>query len=89
MEHMNCTLVELAHAMLTDSKLLEFLWEPAVAYAMYVQNLSHTKYTPKATPYQQWHGDKPDVSHYYNPPSNFSFLPSSGPPSMQPPVLPP
>jgi hypothetical protein len=49
--------------MLTDSKLLEFLWEPAVAHTMYVQNLSYTKYIPKATPYQLWHGDKPDVSH--------------------------
>jgi hypothetical protein len=62
-ERMNRTLVELARAMLTDSKLLEFLWEPAVAYATYVQNLSYTKYIPKATPYQLWHGHKPDVSH--------------------------
>ena len=62
-ERMNRTLVELARVMLTDSKLPEFLWEPAVAHAAYVRNLSYTKYTPKATPYQQWNGDKPDVTH--------------------------
>src|SRR5437879_369320 len=30
---------------------------------MYVQNLSYTKYIPKVTPYQLWHGHKPDVSY--------------------------
>ena len=62
-ERMNRTLVELARAMLTDSKLPEFLWEPAVAHAAYVRNLSYTKYILKATPYQLWHRHKPDVSH--------------------------
>ena len=37
-ERMNHTLVELACAMLTASKLPEFLWEPAVAHAAYLQN---------------------------------------------------
>ena len=60
---MNRTLVELAHAMITDSKLPEFLWEPAVAHAVYVRNLSYTKHTPNTTPYQLWHNRKPDVSH--------------------------
>jgi hypothetical protein len=64
-KRMNRTLVELVHVMLTDSKLLEFLWEPAITHAAYVQNLSYMKYIPKATPYQLWHGDKPDVSHLH------------------------
>ena len=62
-ERMNRTLVELARAMIIDSKLPEFLWEPAVAHAVYVQNLSYTKHIPNATPYQLWHNRKPDVSH--------------------------
>ena len=64
-ECMNRTLVELVRAMLTDSKLPEFLWEPAVTHATYVRNLSYTKYILKATPYQLWHGHKPDVSHLH------------------------
>ena len=64
-ECMNCTLVELAHAMITDSKLPEFLWELAVAYATYMRNLSYTKYIPNVTPYQLWHNKKLDVSHLH------------------------
>ena len=64
-ERMNHTLVKLARAMITDSKLPEFLWEPAVAHAVYVRNLSYTKHTPNVTPYQLWHNRKPDVSHLH------------------------
>ena len=60
---MNRTLVELSHAMLSDSKLPEFLWEPIVAHATYLRNLSYTKPKLHATPYQGWHGKKPNVSH--------------------------
>jgi len=60
---MNCTLVELACAMLIAADLLEFLWEPAVTHAMYLRNLSYTKPRTKATPYQLWQGRKPNVSH--------------------------
>ena len=62
-ERMNRTLVELSRAMLSDSKLPEFLWEPAVAHAAYLRNLLYTKAKPHATPYQGWHGKRPDVSH--------------------------
>ena len=64
-ERMNRTLVELARAMLADSKLPEFLWELAVAHAAYLRNMSYTS-TPRLgnqTPYQVWHGRKPDASH--------------------------
>ncbi len=37
-EHMNCTLVKLAHAMLIAAQLPEFLWEPAIRHAVYIQN---------------------------------------------------
>ena len=62
-EWMNRTLVELACAMLTDSKLPLFLWELAVAHAAYLRNLSFTSAKPGATPYQGWTGKKPNVSH--------------------------
>src|SRR5229473_7325178 len=42
-ECMNRTLVELARAMLTVSHLPEFLWEPTVNHATYIQNWSYTK----------------------------------------------
>ena len=64
-ERMNRTLVELVRVMLTDSKLPEFLWEPAVAHAAYLRNMSYTS-LPRLgnrTPYQVWYGKRPDVSH--------------------------
>ena len=62
-EQMNHTLVELARAMLSASELPEFLWEAAVAHAAYLRNMSYMKPRVKETPYQLWHGRKPDVSH--------------------------
>ncbi len=49
--------------MLTASKLSEFLWEMAVAHAVYVQNMSFTKAIPSATPYEVWHTRRPNVLH--------------------------
>jgi len=63
MECMNCTLVELARAMLAASELPEFLWEPAITHAAYVRNLAYTKFLLDTTPYQIWHGRKPNVAH--------------------------
>ena len=64
-ERMNRTLVELARAMIIDSKLPEFLWEPAVAHAAYLRNMSYIS-SPRLgnqTPYQAWYGKKPNISH--------------------------
>ena len=60
-EQMNRMLEELSRAMLINLKLPEFLWEPAVAHATYVRNMSWTKHNPTATPYQLWHGRKPNI----------------------------
>ena len=62
-EQMNRTLEELSRAMLIDSGLPEFLWEPAVAHAAYIRNMSWTKHNPIVTPYQLWHGQKPSASN--------------------------
>ena len=60
---MNRTLVELARTILVASKLPEFLWELAVEHVAYVRNFAFTRARPDMTPYQAWHGIKPDVSH--------------------------
>ena len=62
-ERMNRTLVELARAMLTASKLPEFLWEPAVAHAAYLRNRAYTTALSVRTPFEGWFGSKPNVSH--------------------------
>jgi len=64
-ERMNRTLVELTRAMLVDSDLPEFLWEPAVAHAVYLWNMSYTTSLRlgNQTPYQVWYGKKPNISH--------------------------
>jgi hypothetical protein len=60
-EYMNHTLGKLAHTMLIAGQLLEFLWEPTVADVAYLQNLLYMKPLAKKTPYQIWHGCKPNV----------------------------
>jgi hypothetical protein len=62
-EQMNQTMVELARAMITTWELPEFLWKPATAHAAYLRNRSFSSSVPDATPYERWHGEKPDVSH--------------------------
>jgi len=62
-ERMNWTLVELAWAMLLVAKLLEFLWEPAVEHAAYIQNWSFTTSLQHSTPYEAWYGNKPNISN--------------------------
>ena len=60
-EQINWMLEELSQAMLINSKLPEFLCEPAVVHTAYIRNMSWTKYNPTAMPYQLWHGQKPNV----------------------------
>ena len=62
-EHINCTLVELARAMLAAQKMPEFLWEHAIAHAAYLRNRSYSSTVPDSTPYERRHGEKPDVTH--------------------------
>jgi transposase InsO family protein len=50
-ERMNRTLVELARAMLTASKLPEFLWELAILHASYVRNRAYTTSIKGRMPY--------------------------------------
>jgi len=49
--------------MLITAKLLEFLWELAIAHATYLQNCAYMMSAPGATPYERWQGKKPNISH--------------------------
>ena len=62
---MNHTLVELAHAMINAHRLLEFLWELAIAHAAYLWNRAFTSPLHDHTPYEIWHNNKPNVFHLH------------------------
>jgi transposase InsO family protein len=61
-EHMNRTLEDLARAMCFTADLPVFLWEQAVAHAAYIHNCAYSSALRDATPYEQWHRKKPDIS---------------------------
>jgi len=60
---MNCTLVELAQNMCAATTLPEYLWEEATAHVAYLRNQSYTMSVKGSTPYQKWHGTRPNVTH--------------------------
>ena len=62
-KRMNRTLVELAWTMHTAMDLPEFLWEEATAHVAYLRNRSYTTAVRSSTPYQKWHGTRPNVAH--------------------------
>jgi len=64
-ERMNRTLrlIKLSRAMIVATKMLEFLWEHAVSHAAYVHNRSYTISIRGQTPYEAWHGIKPNIAH--------------------------
>ena len=63
-ERENRTVVEAARTMLLDKNLPQSLWAEAVNTAVYTLNrtLLTTK-DSRATPFQLWFGQKPDISH--------------------------
>ena len=62
-ECMNCTLVELTHAMIFFTQTLNFLWPEAIAHTVYLCNRTHMWALNRKTPLEAWCGRKPDVSH--------------------------
>lgn len=60
---MNHTIVELARAMINSQQLPQFLWEHAIAHAVYVRNRAFTKPIGNKTPYESWFNKRPNVSH--------------------------
>lgn len=62
-ERFNRTLIEMARCMLIGAKLDENMWAEAVYTAAYLRNRSPTKALTKRTPYEEFYGIKPEVSH--------------------------
>lgn len=63
-ERANYTLASMARAMLIDSNLSDFLWPAAIAAAVHIKNrLPHSSLPPNSSPYFEWFGDLPDLSH--------------------------
>jgi len=60
MERFNRTLLELTHAMLIEKRLPAFLWDEAVAHAVYLQNRAPTQALKGMTPMEAWSGTKPN-----------------------------
>jgi hypothetical protein len=85
-EWMNCTIVELARAMLNANQLPQFLWECAVAHAVYVHNRAFTKPLGNITPYETWFKRRPNVSHLreFGAPVWILLQGQKEPPKMQP-----
>ena len=63
-ERANRTIMEHTIALLNEAKLPgSFWWDALSAYA-HVRNCSPTAALSSGTPYEHWHGSKPDVSHF-------------------------
>jgi hypothetical protein len=61
-ERLNRTLMERVRAMLISAQLPATLWDEAAETACYLRNLSPAA-GKAVTPWEAFHGDKPDVSH--------------------------
>ena len=62
-ERLNRTLVEMTRSMLSGSSLPQKLWAEALSTAVYLRNRSPTKAVERMTPFEAFHGKKPDVGH--------------------------
>ena len=63
-ERMNRTLLELTRAMLIEKNLPPSLWAEAVTHATYIRNRSPTQALGDRTPFEAWHGSRPDIGHF-------------------------
>ena len=63
-ERMNRTLIEGTHAMLFAKGLPPSLWAEAVTHCAYIRNRSPTQALGNRTPFEAWHGSRPNVAHF-------------------------
>ena len=61
-EHLNGTFRVMVRSLLYSSSLHPKFWSYALRHAAYLKNLLVHSATGK-TPYEMWHGVKPDLSH--------------------------
>ena len=62
-ERMNRTILDNVRSMLHHAKLPKRWWAEAVAACVYLRNRSPTSSFKGETPYERWHGVKPNVEH--------------------------
>lgn len=62
-ERMNRTIVERARCLLYDAKAHKKLWAEAVNTAVYIRNRCIAAGLENKTPYEMWHGRKPNLGH--------------------------
>ena len=62
-ERRNQTIVGMARSLLKAKKVPDEFWGEAVSSAVFILNRSPTKSVDGMTPFEAWHGRKPDV-HY-------------------------
>ncbi|KAK9165308.1 hypothetical protein Scep_000499 [Stephania cephalantha] len=62
-ERKNQTVVEMKRNMLKASDLSNEFWAEAVVIYIYLLNLSPTRFVMNQTPYEDWYGRRPSVSH--------------------------
>lgn len=62
-ERLNRTLVEMTRSMLAGSSLPQNFWAETLSTAVYLRNRSPTKAVKGMTPFEAFHGRKPDVGH--------------------------
>lgn len=62
-ERANRTIVEKARCMIFDAQLQKKFWAEAANTAVYLKNRSPTTALNNITPYEAWHGKKPDLSN--------------------------
>ena len=62
-ERANRTILDTARSMLLAADLPMTFWTHAVKAAVYLRNRSPTRALNNVTPYEAWHGDKPNISH--------------------------
>src|SRR5271168_3746305 len=60
-KRLNCTLLEKVRPMLHASGLPKFLWGEAINHAVYLKNRTATKALDGKTPYEAFHGTKPNL----------------------------
>ena len=62
-ERMNRTIMDAVRSMLHHGGLPKRFWAEAVATVVYIRNRSPTSCLKEKTPYEIWHGEKPNVNN--------------------------
>jgi hypothetical protein len=62
-ERYNRTLADLIRAMLLTQCIPKILWGTAALHAVYLRNRAFTRAISDRTPFERWHGKRPNVEH--------------------------